>query len=140
LSNIIPSLFQCVFSMGVLEFLCSPIGWIVSLLILLRELWRISCLVMAAAIERVSHPFEILIKRTIAIFSTLSGGTRTRLLNTHGHFRSLILFLFLRPAYDQLDRMEDHLVWASEDVIEKCRQMYMQECNMSAIAVSYLPF
>jgi hypothetical protein len=92
---------------------------------------------MAKAIE---DPSKVLIERTIAIFSTLSGGTRTRLLNTHGHFRSLILLLFFKTAYNRLDRMEDHLVWASEDVIEKFMQMYMQECNMSAIAVSYLLF
>jgi len=78
---------------------------------------------------------RFLIDQTFATFSTLSAGTRRRLLNTHGYFGGLAIFLFLRPAYDQLDRMEDHVLWASEDVVEKCRQTYMQECNMSAVAV-----
>lgn len=69
-------------------------------------------------------------------FSTLSDGTRERLLKSHGYVRGFALFLFLKPAYDQLDRMEDHINWASDDVIEKCRQTYISECNMSAIAVS----
>jgi hypothetical protein len=77
-----------------------------------------------------------IIEKIFSTFSTLSAGTRRRLLNTHGYWRGLALFLFLRPAYDQLDRMEDHVLWASEEVVEKCRQTYMQECNMSAVAVS----
>ena len=73
-----------------------------------------------------------------SFFSAVSEGTRTKLLTTHRYIRGLALFIFLRPAYEQLDRMEDHILWASEDVVEKCRQTYMTECNMSAIAVSIL--
>jgi hypothetical protein len=115
--------------MGVSDFLLSAIRILGHLL----RLWKISSYL-------ISDPFKFLIEGTFRVFSTLSGGTTRRLLNTHGYFRSLILFLFLRPAYDQLDRMEDHVVWASEDVIEKCRQTYMGECNMSAIAVSCITF
>jgi hypothetical protein len=79
-----------------------------------------------------------IVENIFSTFSTLSPGTRARLLNTHGHLRGFMLFLFLRPAYDQLDRMEDHVVWAKEDVVEKCRQTYIQECTMSAIAVGTL--
>jgi hypothetical protein len=73
-----------------------------------------------------------------SLFSTLSEGTRKRLLETHGYLGAFALFIFLRPAYDQLDRMEDHVLWADEKVIDTCRQTYMQECNMSAIAVCHL--
>src|SRR5271155_1459355 len=76
----------------------------------------------------------------ISSFSTLSKGTQTRLLKTHGYTLGFALFLFLRPAYEQLDRMEDHILWASEDTVEKCRKTYITECNMSAIAVSILSF
>ena len=87
----------------------------------------------------ITDALELAVNKIFGAFSTLSEGTRERLLCTHGYLGGLALFLFLRPAYDQLDRMEDHVLWASEDVIDKCRKTYMDECNMSAIAVSHLP-
>jgi hypothetical protein len=79
-----------------------------------------------------------MVKIHFSIFSTLSEGTQNKVIQTHGYPRAVALFLFLRPAYQQLDRMEDHVIWATEDTLEKCRQMYISECNMSAIAVSIL--
>lgn len=58
----------------------------------------------------ISNSLENIIEHIFSTFSTLSAGTRARLLNTHGHFKGLMPFLFLRPAYDQLDRMEDHVL------------------------------
>ena len=81
---------------------------------------------------------ERLVDFLFARFSTLSRENRIRLLATHGHARGLVLFLFLRPVCEQLDRMEDHILWSNEHVVEHCRQMYISECNMSAIVVGIL--
>lgn len=89
-------------------------------------------------LQKIVFKFHDLFDDIFSFFSTLSEGTRRRLLETHGYLKGLALFIFLGPAYQQLDRMEDHVLWADEKVIEGCRQTYMQECNMSAIAVSHL--
>jgi hypothetical protein len=59
-----------------------------------------------------------------------------RLVKTHGYARGFALILFLRPAYEQLDRMEDHIIWTPKDVVENWRQTYISECNMAVIAAS----
>jgi hypothetical protein len=92
------------------------------------------------AMDPITYVARRFIDFIFSVFSTLSDSTQARLLATHGYPLGFALFLFLRPAYEQLDRMEDHIVWATEEVVEKWRKTFIQECNMSAIAVSALSF
>jgi len=72
----------------------------------------------------------------IIILSVVSPWTRSRLYKTHGWVKSIGFYIFLNPAYEQLERMERHIIEGNNAHIEKFRDRYISECNMAAIAVS----
>jgi hypothetical protein len=82
--------------------------------------------------------FTIKLTSIVAQLSqALTPSTRQRLFRTHGLVFGAALYVFLNPAYEQLERMEDQILRQKDEDIEKYRNGYLNECNMAAVAVSF---